>query len=102
MKLIIGLGNPGKKYEGTRHNVGFDALTLLQKRWSIPQLQTKFQALIGEHNVNTKLGAEKVLLVWPQTFMNLSGTSALGVRDFYKVKTWETMVVCDDFAIPLG
>jgi PTH1 family peptidyl-tRNA hydrolase len=98
MKLVIGLGNPGKKYDGTRHNVGFCVLQLLQSRWKLGAPQTKFQSLLSESNQPN----EKVLLVWPQTFMNVSGTSALLVRDFYKVANSDILVICDDFALPLG
>ncbi len=62
----------------------------------------RFQGLAGEYTIAAKTGPEKALLLCPQTFMNLSGTSVLAARDFYKIKTWETMIVCDDFALPLG
>jgi len=98
MKLIVGLGNSGRKYEGTRHNVGFVVLDELQKRWQIPNLRPQFQADVGESVRN----GEKVLLVWPRTMMNLSGGSVLAARDFYKVPHDCIAVICDDFALPLG
>lgn len=98
MKIIVGLGNPGAKYEGTRHNVGFDVLRVLEKRLSADPPKTRFSALVSE----ARLAEEKALLVWPQTFMNLSGTSVAQAASFYKTEIEDILVVCDDFNLPVG
>ena len=98
MKIVIGLGNPGRKYVGTRHNIGFAVMEALARRHAAGPAKSNFQAEIAEASI----AGEKVLLVCPQTFMNLSGTSALQARDFYKLGDAELLVVCDDFALPLG
>src|SRR6266566_7489620 len=98
MKMVIGLGNPGRKYEGTRHNVGFAVAAELARRHSTARPRSAFQAELVEVDLN----GERALLVLPQTFMNLSGTSALAARDFYKLTNEGLLVVCDDFNLPLG
>jgi PTH1 family peptidyl-tRNA hydrolase len=98
MKMVIGLGNPGRKYEGTRHNVGFAVAAELARRHATGRPRGGFQAEL----IEAELGGEKTLLVRPQTFMNLSGTSALAARDFYKLANEDVLVVCDDFNLPLG
>lgn len=98
MKLIVGLGNPGRKYEGTRHNVGFDVVSELARRQFANPPRSRFDGELAE----LELAAEKVLLLWPQTFMNLSGTSVGQVRDFYRLETQDILVVCDDFHLPLA
>jgi PTH1 family peptidyl-tRNA hydrolase len=98
MKIVIGLGNPGRKYQGTRHNVGFVVIEELSRRHAAGPVKNSFQAQIAE----AALAGQKVLLVCPQTFMNLSGTTAVQLRDFYKIDNSELLVVCDDFALPLG
>jgi peptidyl-tRNA hydrolase, PTH1 family len=98
MKMVIGLGNPGRKYEGTRHNVGFAVASELVRRHATGRPRSGFQADL----VEADLSGEKALLVLPQTFMNLSGTSALAARDFYKLPNEDLLVVCDDFNLPLG
>jgi PTH1 family peptidyl-tRNA hydrolase len=98
VKLIVGLGNPGRKYEGTRHNVGFVVLNELARRHSAARPKSNFQGEITE----AQIAGERTLMLWPQTFMNLSGASALAARDFYKLAEDELLVVCDDFNLPLG
>jgi PTH1 family peptidyl-tRNA hydrolase len=98
MKIVIGLGNPGRKYEGTRHNVGFEVLRELARRHTVGAERSNFQAAVSEATI----GGEKVLLVRPQTFMNRSGATAVEVRDFYKLTDADLLIVCDDFALPLG
>ncbi|MEX2140845.1 MAG: aminoacyl-tRNA hydrolase [Pirellulales bacterium] len=98
MKIVIGLGNPGRKYAGTRHNVGFVVVEELARRFAAAAAKANFQAAVAEASI----AGEKVLLVCPQTFMNLSGTTAVQVRDFYKLSDADLLVVCDDFALPLG
>ncbi len=98
MKLVVGLGNPGRKYEGTRHNVGYLVLENLVRRFGNSGAKTSFQAEVVEADLN----GERVLLVAPQTFMNRSGTSAVQARDFYKLTNQDILVVCDDFNLPLG
>ena len=98
MKVVIGLGNPGRKYEGTRHNVGFAVVDEVARRNAASKPKTAFQAEL----IEAELNGQKALLVRPQTFMNLSGQSALEVRDFYKVADEELLIVCDDFNLPLG
>ncbi len=98
MKLIVGLGNPGRKYEGTRHNVGFAILNQLAQRLNVPRPKASFQGEIAE----TEVHGQKTLLLWPQTFMNRSGGSVLAARDFYKLPNDDVLVVCDDFNLPLG
>jgi PTH1 family peptidyl-tRNA hydrolase len=98
MKLVVGLGNPGRKYEGTRHNIGFEAIYALARKFATAKPRTDFQAEV----VDAAIGAERLLLVCPQTFMNLSGTSVVRARDFYKLENSELMVLCDDFNLPLG
>ncbi|HKD38192.1 MAG TPA: aminoacyl-tRNA hydrolase, partial [Pirellulales bacterium] len=98
MKLVICLGNPGRKYEGTRHNVGFAVAAALARRHASGGSKSAIQAEV----IETNFGGEKVLLVLPQTFMNLSGASAVVARDFYKLANEDLLVVCDDFNIPLG
>ncbi len=97
MKLVVGLGNPGRKYQGTRHNVGFDVVTELARRYARSVLKKKFQGEV----VEVESRGEKLLLLCPHTFMNLSGTSVLEARDFYKIANPDVLVVCDDFQLPL-
>lgn len=96
MKLIVGLGNPGRAYDGTRHNVGFDALALLARRLGDPPRRARFQGEIAQGT----LRGRPVLLLWPLTWMNLSGASVLAARDFYKIGEADILVLCDDFQLP--
>ena len=98
MKVIVGLGNPGSKYSGTRHNVGFDVVDYLAGSPGIGPFRAKFEADIAE----AREGAETVLYVKPQTYMNLSGQAVRAILDFYKVATPDLLVICDDFNLPLG
>lgn len=100
MKIIIGLGNPGKEYEATRHNVGFIFLDNLQKKWSFPGFESnkKFNAEISKGTVNSR----DVILVKPQTFMNLSGEVARAILDFYKLTPEDILVIQDDLDIMIG
>lgn len=98
MYIIIGLGNPGTKYANTRHNMGFKAIDSIAGSLSADVSKSKFKALIGETNISGK----KVLLVKPQTFMNLSGESAREVVNFYKVPNDHIIVIYDDIDLPLG
>lgn len=98
MYIIIGLGNPGKKYENTRHNLGFIAVDRLAEKHNIQVDKIKFKALVGDG----RIAGQKVLLVKPQTFMNLSGESVREVVNYYKVAPENVIVIYDDFDIPLG
>lgn len=95
MFVVIGLGNPGKDYTNTRHNVGFDTLDKLSKRNNIVLNKIKFKAVYGEG----KIGDEKVLLVKPQTYMNNSGISVREITQFYKVPIQNVIVIVDDIDI---
>ena len=90
--LVAGLGNPGKKYEGTRHNAGFDALDFIARRWNAPTPRVKFEGLSAQAAVN----GHKVVLLKPQTFMNLSGRSIAAAAAFYKIDPARVIVLCDD------
>lgn len=96
--LIVGLGNYGKEYEHTRHNVGFDVLAILAQKWGLSFNKSKLRAKIAE---GTALG-EKVLLALPQTYMNLSGEAVRPLKDYYKIPTDHIIVVYDDMDLPLG
>ena len=98
MKLIVGLGNPGAEYENTRHNIGFEALTMLAARHGIAVNKRNYRAVYGEAN----LGGEKVLLVRPMTFMNLSGESVGAICRFYKIPPEDVFVIYDDIALEVG
>ncbi|MFO0966729.1 MAG: aminoacyl-tRNA hydrolase [Gemmataceae bacterium] len=98
MKVIVGLGNPGKRYEGTRHNVGFMVVDALAAGPGVSSAQSRFEADVAEW----REGEEKTLLVKPETFMNLSGRSVRQTLDFYQVEPADLLVVCDDFNLPLG
>ena len=98
MKIIVGLGNPGKQYVSTRHNVGFDLVAALAKQFGAGESRKKFHAEIME----AVIAGEKTLLMKPQTFMNLSGESVQPAVAFHKVELTDLLVLCDDFALPLG
>jgi PTH1 family peptidyl-tRNA hydrolase len=98
VKLVIGLGNPGSRYQGTRHNVGFDVVDLLAASPRAGEFRTRFDALVAELVEDEG----KILLVKPQTFMNLSGRSVRQLVDFYQVPLDDLLVVCDDINLPLG
>lgn len=98
MKIIVGLGNPGPKYAGTRHNIGFDVVDYLSAGPGCSPFREKFEAFVAE----MKEGEESVLVVKPLTFMNLSGRTVRAILDFYKLPTEQLLVVCDDFNLPLG
>ena len=98
MKIVVGLGNPGDKYEGTRHNVGFDVLAELGRRGAAGKPRTRFEALV----IEVACGAEKLLLVAPQTFMNLSGRSVQQFIRFYQAPLADVLVVCDDLNLKVG
>lgn len=94
MKLVVGLGNPGRKYEGTRHNIGFDVLRKLAESVT-EKPKSRFDAEL----VDASLGGDRVILLAPQTFMNRSGSSVVAARDFYKLENSSVLVICDDFAL---
>ena len=99
MKVIVGLGNPGKQYEETRHNAGFMVIERLAKAWGAEaRLESKFEALVAEAH----FGGQKVILVEPLTYMNLSGRAVQKILQFYKLTADDLLVVYDDFALPLG
>lgn len=98
MKVVVGLGNPGGRYQGTRHNVGFDVVDYLASGPHAGRFQNRFQAQVAELHE----GGEKLLLVKPETFMNLSGRCVRQVLDFYQVPAADLLVVCDDMNMPLG
>jgi PTH1 family peptidyl-tRNA hydrolase len=98
MKLIVGLGNPGRKYDKTRHNVGFETLNLVAERCAGATAKDKFDGRVAE----VTIAGERTLLVWPHTLMNRSGQSVLGAVDFYQLPLADLLVVCDDFNLPLG
>ena len=98
MYIIAGLGNPTQEYNGTRHNVGFDVISELSDRWRIPVDKKEARSLTGKGY----LRSEKIILVKPQTFMNLSGESIGVLSDYYRVPTENIIVVCDDINLPVG
>lgn len=98
MKVIVGLGNPGTKYAGTRHNIGFDTVTALADKYSIKLKDKKFNGLIGEGFIE----GEKVMLVQPQTYMNLSGECVGMIAGFYKLDAEDIIVICDDINLDTG
>ena len=98
MKLVVGLGNPGPRYAGTRHNIGFDVLDYLAAAPGVGRWRSRFEAQVTE----AVEGAEQVLLMKPETFMNLSGRAVRAAVDFYKLAATDLLVVCDDIALPLG
>lgn len=95
MYIIAGLGNPGKKYEDTRHNVGFSTIDVLADKLNIKVNKIKFKGLVGEG----RIGNEKVILLKPHTFMNNSGESIVEILNFYKLKPEDLMVIVDDIDI---
>lgn len=98
MKLVVGLGNPGKKYADTRHNAGFMVLGELNRRLGDPSPRKRFNAEVTE----VRLAGESTLLMAPQTYMNRSGTSVGAAFDFYKLSLDDVMIICDDWNLPLG
>lgn len=98
MKIVCGLGNPGQSYAANRHNIGFMVVDELARRWKASFGTTKFDAELATHSV----GGEKVLLLKPQTYMNLSGTSLGAAARFYKVPPAEVLVVHDELDLPYG
>jgi PTH1 family peptidyl-tRNA hydrolase len=98
MKIVVGLGNPGRKYDGTRHNVGFAVLDALAAGPGVSGFQSRFDADVAEW----REGDDKVLLVKPATFMNLSGRAVRQAVEFYQLDPANLMVVCDDINLPLG
>ena len=98
MLAIIGLGNPGDKYDHTRHNAGFDVVTILSALWDIPLKKLKCKALIGEGTVS----GQKVVLIKPQTFMNESGLSVAEALNWFKLTPREALIIVDDIDLPFG
>jgi len=98
MYIIVGIGNPGKKYESTRHNIGFIAIDYMSALYDIKVNKIKHKALVGEG----KIEGERVMLVKPQTFVNLSGESVRDIADYYKVPTENIIIIYDDISLEPG
>lgn len=99
MYIIAGLGNPGKQYEGTRHNIGWQVIDALADKYSIRVLENKFKGLIGKGMIN----GEKVILVKPLTYMNLSGECIGEIVNYFKIdETCELVVIADDISLDVG
>jgi peptidyl-tRNA hydrolase, PTH1 family len=98
VKVIVGLGNPGKKYDNTRHNVGFDVIDQLASRWNVELNKEKSKGLYGQSIVN----GEKVILLKPLTFMNLSGEAVRPMLDYYNIDLENLLVIYDDLDLVNG
>jgi peptidyl-tRNA hydrolase, PTH1 family len=111
MKLIVGLGNPGRQYVGTRHNIGFEAVEALARRLGLVEKPEEFDSQARSRFDSLALGgmatlpsgqSQKVLLLKPMTYMNLSGRAVSAARSFYQIDTPDIMVVLDEMALPAG
>lgn len=98
MKMIVGLGNPGKQYAGTRHNMGYETIGLLARQFCADRPKSKFHAEFVEINVQ----GERVILLSPLTYMNRSGLAVAEAKNFYKLDFSDILVVCDDMDLPVG
>lgn len=98
MFLIVGLGNPGKEYEDTRHNIGFKVVDNIAKEYNIEINRQKFKGVYGEGFIN----GEKVILLKPTTYMNLSGESVREVMNFYNMENDEILIIYDDISLDVG
>lgn len=98
MYIIAGLGNPGKEYTGTRHNVGYETLDCLAEKYNVKLNKLKFNSVYGETSIN----GEKVMLVKPVTYMNNSGIAIDEIMKFYKIPAENLIVIYDDIDIPVG
>ncbi len=98
MRLVVGLGNPGKRYQGTRHNVGYAVLAELGRRYGLGPPKAKFHGELMEAN----LDGARALLLSPTTYMNRSGLSVQAATAFYKIPEHSILVICDDLNLPLG
>ncbi len=98
MILIVGLGNPGKDYEGTRHNIGFGVIARLSDEYGITLNSKEHKAVCGKGMI----GGQKVILAQPQTFMNLSGESVRSIADYYKIEAEDIIVAYDDIDLEVG
>ena len=99
MFIIVGLGNPTKEYEGTRHNVGFDVIDAIADKYNISVTERKSRSFCGKGIIE----GQKVLLAKPQTYMNLSGESVRGLIDFYKIdEETELLIIFDDISLDVG
>ena len=97
-KLIVGLGNPGRKYAGSRHNVGFDVVAQVARDWQAGKVRNKFKGEV----VDVRVCEQQVCLLCPSTYMNRSGSSVQAAIDFYKIATDDLLVICDDFSLELA
>jgi len=98
MKLVVGLGNPGRRYAETRHNIGYAVLSELARRHGVAAPKTRFHGEI----VEAEIGGQKALLLSPTTFMNLSGMSVAEAVGFFKLPLEDLLVLCDDLNLPVG
>jgi peptidyl-tRNA hydrolase, PTH1 family len=98
MKLVVGLGNPGSKYQGTRHNIGYELVDRLAQGGSVSRFASKYEGQVAEIEIDFR----RVLLLKPETFMNLSGRSVGQAVRFLKLPLADVLVVCDDLSLPLG
>lgn len=98
MYLVVGLGNPGTQYEMTRHNIGFHTIDYIADKLNVKVKKLKYKALYGE----CEIGGEKVFLVKPQTYMNLSGDSVIEFVNFFKIPIENVIVISDDISLPTG
>ena len=98
MKLIVGLGNPGRKYRGTRHNVGASVLAEIARTCGDGKAKSKFHAMV----VEAELGGQRALLVTPTTYMNNSGACVQEAKRFFKIPNENLLIVCDDLNLPVA
>jgi peptidyl-tRNA hydrolase, PTH1 family len=98
LRLIVGLGNPGKQYEDTRHNIGFKVIDKLIENWDIDLNEAKFNGLFGKGMVN----GEKIILLKPMTFMNLSGEAVAPLMNYYNISSENLLIIYDELDLPPG
>lgn len=98
MFIIVGLGNPGSEYNGTRHNIGFEVIDYISNKYNININRVKFKGVYGEGFIEGK----KIILLKPSTYMNLSGESIRDIMNFYKISSQEIIVIYDDISLPVG
>lgn len=102
MRIVLGIGNPGREYERTRHNIGFLVVDALARRHGVGAWQNRWKADVADWHLPPALGAGRALLVKPRTYVNLSGESAQAALAFHKLPPGDLLVVVDDINLPLG